>query len=86
MADTYYEIKPQFRWMADYLENETGLQYQFYNAGIQVNVTDRKGAVHSYYPTTGTCIFRQVGRRMGRTERGRTFYQFVDAVQKIEKE
>lgn len=43
MADTYYEIKPQFRWMADYLENETGLQYQFYNAGIQVNVTDRKG-------------------------------------------
>lgn len=86
MADTYYEIKPQFRWMADYLENETGLQYQFYNAGIQVNVTDRKGVVHSYYPTTGTCIFRQVGSRTGRTERGRTFYQFVDTVQKIEKE
>lgn len=86
MVNTYYEIKPQFRWMADYLENETGLQYKFYNAGIQINVTDRKGAIHSYYPTTGTCIFREVNEVKGRIERGRTFYQFVDTVQTIKKE
>ena len=85
MANTYYEIKPHFRWMADHLENETDLQYQSYNGGIQINVTDRRGGIHSYYPTTGTCIFH-VGKSTGRTEQGRTFYQFVDTVQKIEKE
>ncbi len=85
MADTYYEIKPHFRWMADYLEKETDLQYRVYNAGTQINVTDKNGAMHSYYPTTGTCIF-YVGKCTGKKERGYTFYQFIDTVQTLEKE
>lgn len=85
MVNTYYEIKPHFRWMADYLENETDLQYHFYNAGIQINVIDKKGSIHCYYPTNGTCIFH-VGKSTGRKEHGYTFYQFVDTVQTFEKE
>ena len=58
MANTYMEIKPELRWVADKLE-DAGFTYKAYNQGIQFNADDRSGVIHSYYPTTGTILLHE---------------------------
>lgn len=35
------------------------LAYRVLNNGKQVNIKDRRGQWHSYYPTTGTMVFNR---------------------------
>lgn len=78
MADMYSEIRPDLRWIADWLEDDH-LQYKSYNNGIQFNVTDENGIIHSYYPTTGTALFHKSNERGGgsKTLRNQTLEQFL---------
>lgn len=74
----YSEIRPDLRYIADYLE-EHDIKYSIYNYGIQYNAVSLDGAVHSFYPTTGTIVLHPSDpkKRQNRTFRNRTKEDFL---------
>lgn len=61
-SNTYREIREDLRYVADILEDNE-FQYKAYNAGIQFNVVDTEGIIHSFYPTSGTMLFHASNER-----------------------
>lgn len=65
MPNLYNEIRKDLRWVADILE-DNDFEYSVYKNGIQYNVKDRTGIIHSFYPTTGTCLYHWSNDRADR--------------------
>lgn len=82
MADIYSEIRLDVRWMAEYLEAR-GIEYHSYNHGVQFNVVDSAGVIHSFYPTTGTLVLHEGNERNKRktvTLRNQNMYQLINYI------
>lgn len=88
------DIRPDLQWVADILA-DADLEYKTYNQGIQFNVADMAGVIHSFYPTTGTILFHEGNARNQRktaTLRDQSIYTFIsylvrpDRIQNIIKE
>lgn len=78
-SNTYREIREDLRYIADIFEDNE-FQYKAYNAGIQFNVTDADGVIHSFYPTSGTMLFHASNERSDRrtkTIRGGSIEEFM---------
>lgn len=86
MADIYSEIRLDLRWIADYLEDQR-FEYKSYNHGIQFNVKDKNGIIHSFYPTTGTALFHEKNERGGKvvTIRNLMLEAFLDYIRDPER-
>ena len=87
MASTYSETRSDLRWIADELE-DLELTYKIYNYGVQYNVEDLNGIIHSYYPTTGTMLFHASNDRNDRRSkviRDASFEEFVSYVTEPER-
>lgn len=56
--DLYREIVDKFKPVAERLE-DSHLEYASYGHGIQFNVKDMNGIIHSFYPSTGTMLFHR---------------------------
>lgn len=64
-SNTYREIKEELRYIADILD-ENNFCYKVYNRGVQFNIKDIEGVIHSFYPTTGTMLFHASNDRSDR--------------------
>ena len=56
--DLYREIADKFKPVAERLE-DAHLEYASYGNGVQFNVKDTNGIIHSFYPSTGTMLFHR---------------------------
>lgn len=78
-SNTYREIREDLRCIADILE-DNDFEYKAYNEGIQFNVKDTDGIIHSFYPTSGTMLFHASNERSDRrikTIRGGSIEEFM---------
>lgn len=80
MPNLYSEIREDLRWIADVLE-DNDFEYAAYNRGVQFNAKDRNGIIHSFYPTTGTCLYHwsndKADRNLTKTIRKQTLNDFM---------
>lgn len=78
MANIYSEIRPDLRYVADFLEYHD-IEYKVYNNGIQYNAVGTDGAIHSFYPTTGTIVLHAPGKnsRQNKTFRNASKEKFL---------